>query len=28
VSGPEPERRNWPSGWQATGRNGFLEANG
>ncbi|MFO0015995.1 MAG: ComEC/Rec2 family competence protein [Synechococcaceae cyanobacterium] len=28
VSGPEPQRRNWPRGWQATGRNGFLEANG
>ena len=28
VSGAGPERPDWPRGWQATGRNGFLEASG
>ncbi len=28
VSGAGPERRDWPPGWQATGRSGFLEASG
>lgn len=28
VSGSGPGERDWPTGWQATGRSGFLEASG